>query len=288
MKHLKCLFELFVLLILWFLCLAIIAGIPQFFISHFMSISSFESDMINYPWPTLFFNILSAAATLLAVYIFYFTFRRSFKYFGFSVKGKIKDIGWGVIYGSVTMLIGFFILLIFGLITIKRGNTDVILMFSCLLTLFFAAAMEEILCRGGMINICLKYYNKVAAIIISSIIFALMHIFNGNFGWVGCLNIFLLGVVMALYYVYRKNLWYPILIHLAWNYVQGPVLGFSVSGTQTPQFITQEQHGSTLLTGGEFGFEGSIIATIILLIACIVAYFHFNKIPAEQEIVENI
>ena len=72
-------------------------------------------------------------------------------------------------------------------------------------------------------------------------------------------------------------LWFPVIFHLTWNYVQGPVLGFAVSGKLTPQLLTQYQSGSALLTGGEFGFEGSIISIIILSVAIVAVYFHYNS-----------
>ena len=54
-------------------------------------------------------------------------------------------------------------------------------------------------------------------------------------------------------------------MHLTWNYFQGPVFGFEVSGLNTIGIFNQNLSGHDIITGGEFGFEGSIIATILII-----------------------
>lgn len=54
-------------------------------------------------------------------------------------------------------------------------------------------------------------------------------------------------------------------MHLTWNYFQGPVFGFEVSGIETQSIVNQTISGSDLITGGSFGFEGSILATFIII-----------------------
>ena len=278
MKHLRNGLELIVLFVLWLIAIVVVNGIPSFIIFTVKSLPlTAGSDFINYPWFTLLSHISSVIGTLLAVYFFFLLFGGKLKEIGFSPKGRVKDIGWGLLYGAGTILTGFLILRIFGLISIEKGSVGFMTMFICLISMFFAAAMEEILCRGAMINICLKYQNRAVAVIIPALIFSVMHIFNNGFDWISCGNIFLAGIFMGIYYVFHRNLWLPTALHVAWNYVQGPVLGFAVSGAHTPQMITQHQYGSELWTGGAFGFEGSLLGLILLSVASVILYFHFRK-----------
>ena len=280
MKLFRLFLELFVLLVLWFLGIMVVNGIPMVIITAATSLPvTVSTDMVNYPWFVLIGHIFQCIGTVLSIYLFFVIFGGKLKDLGFSPKGKLRDFGWGLLYGAGTILVGFLILLLCGFITIAQGSADLLSMFVCLLIFFFVALSEEILCRGAMISISLKYSNKVVALIVPSLIFGVMHIFNNEFDWLSFGNIFLAGIFMGVYYLYYRNLWFPIAIHLAWNYVQGPVLGFAVSGILTPQLITQTQHGPSLWTGGAFGFEGSVLGLILLSVASAAVYIHFKREP---------
>ena len=55
-------------------------------------------------------------------------------------------------------------------------------------------------------------------------------------------------------------------MHLTWNFFQGPIFGFEVSGIESESIIKQSVTGNEILTGGSFGFEGSILATVGIII----------------------
>ncbi len=124
--------------------------------------------------------------------------------------------------------------------------------------------------------------NKYFALIVSSVLFSAMHLSNANMSLIPFINIVLAGLLLGIYYIHKQNLWFPIGMHLTWNYFQGPVLGFEVSGTKTYTLITQNIEGNALITGGEFGFEGSLLATFIMIIAITVIHFQFRKIDLSK------
>ena len=107
--------------------------------------------------------------------------------------------------------------------------------------------------------------NRYVALSISSVIFMSIHLLNPNVNFLSVINLFLAGIVLGIYYIHKPNLWLPIGMHLTWNFFQGPIFGFEVSGIETKSIIGQSIKGNEIITGGAFGFEGSIIATILIV-----------------------
>lgn len=135
----------------------------------------------------------------------------------------------------------------------------------------FVAISEELLCRGYMQGLIKHRYGLRAAVWIPSLLFALLHL--GNPGILATplplLNIFLVGIFFAMTREITGGLWFPIGFHLTWNFVQGNVFGLAVSGTEGGSLMTSEVQGHPVISGGSFGAEGSLLTTIILLLACL-------------------
>ena len=108
--------------------------------------------------------------------------------------------------------------------------------------------------------------NRYVALSLSSLVFMTIHLLNPNVSFLSVVNLFLAGIVLGIYYLHKSNLWLPIGMHLTWNFFQGPIFGFEVSGIETKSIINQSIGGNEFITGGSFGFEGSIVATILILI----------------------
>ena len=120
--------------------------------------------------------------------------------------------------------------------------------------------------------------NKWWALIISSVLFASMHWANDNVNWLSIITIFIAGLLLGINYIYTKNLWFGIFMHFGWNFFQGSVLGYNVSGIETGSSIMQQSiNGSEYLTGGKFGFEGSIICPILLLLMFFVFIWEYER-----------
>ena len=136
-------------------------------------------------------------------------------------------------------------------------------------TLFFLVAVsEEIFFRGILFRMINRRWNLWAALVISALIFGGLHIFNNNATlWSSIAIAIEAGSLLGAAYAYNKNLWLPIGIHWIWNYTQGNILGFPVSGEDNvTSVITPEISGPQWLTGGSFGAEASVISAIIGLL----------------------
>ncbi len=115
----------------------------------------------------------------------------------------------------------------------------------------------------------------IFAILLSSLLFGTGHLGNPNVSIFATINIIFAGVMLAIPYVLTGSLSYSVGLHFSWNYFQGGVFGFRVSGIE-PMYsiISIKQFGNPLWTGGSFGPEGGVIGIfgIILMLVLIVSY----------------
>jgi len=132
-----------------------------------------------------------------------------------------------------------------------------------------------------MLNNLMTSMNKYVALLITAVLFGFMHLLNPNTSAVSTINIILAGLILGIYYVHKQNLWFPIGMHFSWNFFQGPVFGFEVSGTNARGIFSLERLGHDLVTGGEFGFEASILATIVITAATLMIHFQYRKQAVE-------
>ncbi len=123
----------------------------------------------------------------------------------------------------------------------------------------------------------------VFAVALSSALFGAFHLGSPNINLPGILNIGLWGILSAIAYVLTGRLAIPIGSHLTWNLFQGNVFGFPVSGATFPSeiatFMSTEQGGPDLWTGGVFGPEAGLLCScaIIAGILSIVVWVRFRQ-----------
>jgi len=229
---------------------------------------------------------VSLILTLVYVWVFRrFIDRRSLVSLGLEWKGKFrKDLVMGLVWGAGMATVVFGLYWLFGLIQIQRVQFPLGSMLVTAVTLLFAAAQEELLLRGYLLNNLMQSANKYLSLLLVSVIFSAGHGMNPNLTIVGLLNIVLAGLVLGIYYVNRRNLWFPIGLHLAWNWFQGVVYGSPVSGMQIPSIFVVEITGNEDLSGGGFGFEGSLIMTVVAVLAIVLLYFIYRQSPDDSPV----
>jgi membrane protease YdiL (CAAX protease family) len=152
------------------------------------------------------------------------------------------------------------------------------------LTALFAATVEETLVRGFLFRIVQMVGGTWIAILISSAFFGAVHAFNPGATATSSIAIALeAGVLLAAAYVLTGRLWLPIGLHVGWNFSEGSLYGLSVSGFNLKNALTQGTlKGPTLLTGGAFGPEASIVAVALCLFTAIFLLWRAAKIGRIQ------
>jgi membrane protease YdiL (CAAX protease family) len=203
------------------------------------------------------------------------------------IKGFLKGSGIGILL----ILICTFLLYITGYITFTLGKITVSEFLLYLALFLLVAFFEELMFRTIPLYLFAERYPIVLAVIINSLLFSLVHFSNPNFSWLGMFNIALAGALFCIYTLQKLAVSWAIGIHFTWNFFQGIVFGFNVSGTSTSSVLQAKKIGNPYFSGGSFGIEGSIFCTIVLL--SLIAYLWYNKpvklvptlIETEEEII---
>ena len=133
---------------------------------------------------------------------------------------------------------------------------------------------EELLSRGYHLQNLTAGINLTWGVILSSLIFALMHLGNPNVSVMAVLGLIAAGFFMAFGYLRTRQLWLPIGLHIGWKFFEGTVFGFQVSGLDIYRLIEQTVQGPQIFTGGEFGPEAGLILIPGLALGVALIYFY--------------
>lgn len=194
--------------------------------------------------------------------------RRPLSDLGLTLRGHGKDILYGLLWVVVIYAVGFGISLALGAVQVVGVHfypVDFVVSWFFFVMVAFA---EEIMVRGFILEHLLRArMNKFFALLLSSLVFAAGHLFNPGISFLPMLNLVLAGLLLGVGFLYTRNLWFPISFHLFWNWIQGPVLGYEVSGNNFGRtLLTLNFPESNLINGGVFGFEGSILCTVLIVL----------------------
>lgn len=225
----------------------------------------------------VFQSFTLVASVLPAILLLKYCDFRPLSDLGLQIKGHYLDLLYGFLTAALIYGVGLVILLALGEIKIAGIQFNFINMAGGFCICILVALGEEIMTRGYILGRLLRTrLNKFLCLGISSVIFSFMHFFNPNVAFMPMLNLALAGCMLGVVFIYTRNLWFPISLHLFWNWLQGPILGYKVSGIELcPSLLKLELPENNILNGGTFGFEGSIICTILmmLMIGSVVWYF---------------
>lgn len=141
-----------------------------------------------------------------------------------------------------------------------------------------AAVTEELLFRGVLFRIVEERTGTWIALLLTGVVFGGMHLFNPDATLWGAVAIAVeAGFMLAACYAATRNLWVPIGLHFGWNFAAGGIFSVVVSGNgESKGLLDTSTSGSTLVTGGDFGPEGSLytVAAGLILTGVLLALAH--------------
>jgi len=226
----------------------------------------------------LYYELFSFVFILL-LFIFWVKVieKNSLSTLGFVKKNWLKYLGWGILISLLQMGVIALVYQVSGIgsFELNELSLEPILFILGLFPFWLLqGGTEEVATRGWLLTRMAARTNLPLAIAISSSLFGILHMGNAGVTFLSVLNIILDGVLAGLLFIYTDSIWLVVAQHGTWNYVQGNLLGFQVSGTGADAsiFSFSMGYGPDWLTGGAFGAEGSIITTLVLIVSLVIVY----------------
>lgn len=228
-----------------------------------------EQDLVMF-----FFSLIG---TLLVIWVFMkYVDKEKFINLGFDTKNRLYEFIVGIVIGALIMTIAYSLLLFLGEINFQSVNFDIKEIILSILIFIIVSVTEEALFRGYILKNLMISFNKYIALIVSSVLFSLVHGLNPNIDLFSLINIFFAGILLGISYIHTKNLWFPIALHLSWNLFQ-TIFGFNVSGQKSYSLIEFSIPENNLINGGDFGFEGSILSAIAMIVTIVGIEIYYRR-----------
>jgi membrane protease YdiL (CAAX protease family) len=145
---------------------------------------------------------------------------------------------------------------------------------AALVLLILAGAFEELVYRGYAFQTLLRGAPAIVPVLLFSIYFGWAHWGNPNRTLFSTANTALAGIWLSIAYLRTRSLWFPTALHFTWNWMMGAFFGIPVSGLRIPQhsILVSTSGEPVWLTGGSYGGEGGVAATVVLSIAIFVIW----------------
>lgn len=131
-----------------------------------------------------------------------------------------------------------------------------------------AGVVEELVLRGVLLRLIEQRFGTWPALAATAALFGGLHLANPGATLVSATAIALeAGLLLGLAYVATRRLWVPIGLHVAWNALQSGLFGVPTSGTRMEGLLEAHLTGPAVLSGGDFGTEGSALTVVVCLVA---------------------
>ncbi|MBO6880521.1 CPBP family intramembrane glutamic endopeptidase [Winogradskyella sp.] len=252
--------------------------------------------------------ILAFGATISTALSRKFWDKKSFVSLGLKCnKQGVKDVIFGFLLSGLMAAAFYFLLISLGLLDFNGFNlkeTDLnqsfdFVQFMNVLTLgslglilvehILVGYWEELVFRGYIFQNMIEGLGLIKAIVISCVIYGLIHYINPNATILSSAIIIGFGFLRIYGYLSTKMLWLSIGMHIGWNFFQGPIFGFAASGHKKATLLTHSfTSNKEYLTGGEFGPEGSVLIIPILISTILIMKwysknFHHKEIEVKAK-----
>lgn len=245
---------------------------------------------------SLFATVMSTMTVMIYCKVFE---KRKLSTLGFKKNNALLEYLAGMLVGTGIFSAAVGICLVTGALEYKGMYENIAWSYVGLYFLGFLlqGMSEEVIFRGYLTVSLSRRVPVAVAVGISSVIFACAHLGNSGISVLAFINLSLFGAFAAVYMLKRGNIWGVCAVHSLWNFVQGNLYGIRVSGMQNMDSILEMSsvESKVLINGGEFGLEGGLAVTVVLVIGIIVLLCTKTKkcelaesLPEDESQVDNM
>ena len=142
----------------------------------------------------------------------------------------------------------------------------------------FQGAMEEVLCRGIVLQLLKDKVSIPVAVGVSTVLFAIPHLSNMEGAGAGIiffavLDLILISLIFSFLTLRFNSIWAACGLHSIWNFILFNILGLNLSGNDTKMAAVFDMHsvGSNVLNGGVYGIEASAVTAVVLALGLVIA-----------------
>ena len=241
--------------------------------------------------PMMIVQLFVTAAMILITCLFCKLIqKRKMRTLGYKKPNMWKEYGIGLLVGLGMMTAIVLVGVITGSMSLEFNSEAFTGAGLGTLGLIFAGFLlqgmsEEVLCRGYfLVSLARKKGNVWLGIIVSSLAFGALHLMNAGIAPLAFVNLVLFGIFAGVYFIQRGNIWGIAAIHSIWNFAQGNIFGVLVSGNDfgTTVFTSNINENLTIINGGDFGLEGGILTTIVMVAGIVIMLQTKQRDVAEE------
>jgi uncharacterized protein len=233
-----------------------------------------QAFSLRSPFPAPFV-ILEVAMVVLATYTAYGAYVRLVErrpVTELSRTGALRDLGLGIVggVGLIAAVIGMLWLL--GDYHVAGTNSWTALL-APLAADVPSAVIQQVVFQGIIFRIAEQYLGTWWALLISVVLFGLVHVLLiSQMTVTDVLAIVLGGVLFTAAYLCTRRLWLSSSLHATLDFTQDAIFGvgaYHLSGAAAVGLLSTQLTGPAVLTGGAFGVEASVVTLVLLLAAAL-------------------
>jgi len=208
---------------------------------------------------------------------------QSLRDYGLGREGNwLRETALGLALGPIVFGVVLAVGMAFGWVRELTFRPDVLGVLQGLLVALLVAFSEEILMRGYVFQTLLPGWGLRTSLLLQAVLFASLHGFNPGVSQIALLQLVASGLLLGYAWKVTRRLWLPVALHLSWNFAQGSLFGFPVSGISFPAFLSHQVDGPAWVLGGAFGPEAGLLGLGAMGLAFLAIYLWGRSRSAEE------
>ena len=197
---------------------------------------------------------------------------------------KNNKLAHGLILGFIINTICVVVAILTNSLELKFNYLNLPLLLFAFISVAFQCTHEEVFCRLYLYQKLKETHSKKITLLVNSIIFGFLHIFNDGMTVIAMISIIGFGILMSMYVYCYDDIWGAIGLHTSWNFTQNLIYGMPNSGFKPVYSLFEIVSSKQSLTYNPiFGIEGTIFTVIIVFTTAYLIYWYSKRKESIEE-----